>query len=192
MLRSRRVALRLLGGLTLLVALWPVMGVEAKGAFDMLVACHEAGTCFEVTDPSLLGFFSLADLTRPLEDGLRPEPDAGLYLITRYSLDRATGEFLPFDRLRYYAAVAGSEGYVFYEGLVGGSSEYDGRWYRARAGLAAALRESEEAARTNPGPTTGSRLSWGAFAALAGGTVGGAALLRRSRAAREAAKRTLD
>ncbi len=191
MMRSRRIGLMLLGYLGLLLALWPAVGVEAKGAFDLLVVCDAPATCFEVTDPSLLGFFSLADLTRPLEDDLRPEPEAGFSLITRYSLDRATGESIAFDRLRYYAGVAESEGYVFYEGLIGGSSEYDGRWYRARAGLAAALRESEEAARTNPGPTTGSRLGWGAFAALAGGGVGGAALLRRSRAAREAAKRPL-
>jgi hypothetical protein len=33
----------------------------------------------------------------------------------------------PFDQLHYYPYT----GYVYYDGLVNGSSEYDGKWYAA-------------------------------------------------------------
>jgi len=34
---------------------------------------------------------------------------------------------IPFDELHYYPYT----GYVFYDGIVNGSSEYDGKWYTA-------------------------------------------------------------
>lgn len=191
MLIPRRIARGLLGCLGLLVALWMVKGAEAKGPFDKLVVCDNLGGCYDVTDPPLLGFFSLADFTHPLEDDSRPEPEAASLLITRYGLDRTSGEFIPFDRLRYYGDVAGSEGYIYYEGPIEGWSEYDGHWYFARPGVAAALEEAEATAHSGPEPMTASSLRWAVVAALAVGGLGGVALARRSRDVREAAKSTL-
>ena len=131
MLIPHRIARRLVSCLGLLVAAWPLTVAEAKGPFDLLVVCDGLGTCFEVADPPLLDFFSFADFTQPLEDAPQPKPEAASLLITRYGLDRTSGEFIPFDRLRYYGDVAGSAGYVYYEGLINGRSEYKGYWYRA-------------------------------------------------------------
>jgi len=191
MLIPHRIARRLVSCLGLLVAAWPLTVAEAKGPFDLLVVCDGLGTCFEVADPPLLDFFSFADFTQPLEDDPQPKPEAASLLITRYGLDRTSGEFIPFDRLRYYGDVAGSAGYVYYEGLIEGRSEYDGHWYFARPGVSAALEEAEATAQSSPEPMTASSLRWAVVAALAVGGLGGVALARRSRDVREAAKSTL-
>ena len=36
-----------------------------------------------------------------------------------------------FDRALYYPNPSGGQGYIFYVGLLNGSSEYDGQWFRA-------------------------------------------------------------
>src|SRR5215207_5582545 len=63
------------------------------------------------------------------------------YLITRYFADSMADEdeFFPFDQVRFYAHPDGySAGYIQYIGIVNGSSEYDGLWFRAsREGQAA-------------------------------------------------------
>jgi hypothetical protein len=63
------------------------------------------------------------------------------YLITRYFVDDMADEdeFFPFDQVRFYAHPDGySAGYIQYIGMINGSSEYDGLWFRAsREGQAA-------------------------------------------------------
>jgi hypothetical protein len=51
-------------------------------------------------------------------------------LITRYEQD-SNGKYLAWDSLRYYPNTTNGRGYVFYVGLLNGSSEYDGHWFYA-------------------------------------------------------------
>lgn len=52
------------------------------------------------------------------------------YMITRYYINSLSGEYFAFDELRYYPAHDGGQGYLRYVGIVNGSSEYDGEWFR--------------------------------------------------------------
>src|SRR6185369_2409145 len=85
----------------------------------------------EVTDRHLLDFGSFNDFSQSLIEA-PADPGTG-YIISRGWPNDAFTPFAPWDRLRYYPGAAGQPGYVFYEGLVNGSSEYDGHWYRASA-----------------------------------------------------------
>ena len=84
----------------------------------------------EVTDRHLLDFFSFSDF---YEARIEAPAAPGLgYTVSRgWSTD--SGAFVAWDRLRYYPGANGQPGYVYYEGLINGSSEYDGHWYRANA-----------------------------------------------------------
>lgn len=85
-----------------------------------------------ITGPGLPGPISVSDpLAMPalgilgimqVETPIVPPADLG----AGYELQRDD-----FDRVRYYPDPHGSWGYVFYVGIINGSSEYDGHWYRA-------------------------------------------------------------
>jgi hypothetical protein len=104
----------------------------AKGNFAKITVQQEGVEGqVNITDPALLGFFAFTDF----EDGRRQAPnvDGPAYVVTRFLLDESgNGRYQPWDRLRYFPASPDStlgRGWVFYEGLVNGSSEYDGQWY---------------------------------------------------------------
>jgi hypothetical protein len=104
-----------------------------------------------VTNPALLDFFAFADFSRgEIEKPL--DPGEG-YEIIRSFVDRETNAVQNFDLLHYYPET----GYVYYDGLIGGSSEYDGKWYEARPEVEADFRAvlAERA-----------RLTWIPFAVL--------------------------
>ncbi|HSK66210.1 MAG TPA: hypothetical protein VK888_04725 [Anaerolineales bacterium] len=68
------------------------------------------------------------------------------YEIRRYYID-GKREIL-FDRLHYYP----STGFVFYDGIVNGDSEYDGEWYSANLAIKTAF---ESAVSANVQPAAG-------------------------------------
>ena len=77
-----------------------------------------------------------------LEDYSTRTPDApeGIsgegYLLTRYFEDSNSilkDRYFPFDQVRYYRDPDGGRGYLNYVGIIGGSSEYDGQWFRPNA-----------------------------------------------------------
>lgn len=116
----------------LLVALClfiPSALVFAKGNFDY-IAVKGPGITGEIniTNPALTAdFFAFADFT---QGEIPPPADPGQgYEIVRVYVevvdDKPTDR--PFDQLHYYPYT----GYVFYDGLVEGASEYDGKWYAA-------------------------------------------------------------
>ncbi len=126
---------------TLLLALGiliPTMFVFAKGEFDYITIKGPGITGeIDVTNPELTqDFFAFADFSQ----GEVPAPaDAG----QGYQIVRVYVEFtdskpkdLPFDQLHYYPYT----GYVYYDGLVNGSSEYDGKWYTANPDAKAPIR----------------------------------------------------
>ena len=112
-------------GLALLLALISSMTVLAKGGFAFIsitgpgIEGEIRATDLELTED----FFAFADFYR---DKIEAPSDPGEgFEITRYYID-GTREVI-FDQLHYYP----STGFVFYDGLVNGDSEYDGEWYSA-------------------------------------------------------------
>ena len=116
--------------LTLLVMLLLTHPALAKGSFSKIaISGGSLNTEIEVTDPDLLDFFSLSDFPNARVEEPQVDPRS-CFLLTRYQREQS-GEFTPWDRLRYCPASSGATGYVYYEGLINGRSEYKGYWYRA-------------------------------------------------------------
>lgn len=127
----------------------------AKGNFDYITIKGPGITGeINVTNPALTDdFFAFADFTQ----GTIPPPfDPGEgYQVVRVYVETVDGKAVdtPFDQLHYYPYT----GHVFYDGLVEGSSKYDGKWYAANPAADAPFRAvlAERA-----------RLNWIPFAAL--------------------------
>lgn len=149
----------------------------------------------DITTPAtlqVLGLNRLEDFGSPAGAPTGASPG---YDLTRYV--RSDTGLRPFDRVRYVPDPAGGRGYVYYAGVVGGSSSTDGLWFRASAegerALRAALtahgaRLSSEAISPQPTPSPLNRnpgvviwlLPLAAVAALGGGLA-----LQRQRASDE-------
>lgn len=90
------------------------------------------------------------------------------YLITRY-YEVSSGRFVAFDEVRYFPDPDGGRGYLNYVGIVNGSSEYDGKWFRPSASGEAALQSllaGTAAAETDASTTSILSLFLNAFAAF--------------------------
>jgi hypothetical protein len=112
-------------GLACLLALITSMAMLAKGGFSF-ISISGPGIDEEIraTDLKLTeDFFAFADFYRDKVEAPK-DPGTG-YEIGRYYVD-GKREIL-FDQLHYYP----STGFVFYDGIVNGDSEYDGEWYSA-------------------------------------------------------------
>jgi hypothetical protein len=112
-------------GLAFLLALITSVIVFAKGGFSFIsIVGPGIGEEVRATDLKLTeDFFAFADFYRDrIEAPAEPGPG---YEITRYYVDGKRE--IAFDRLHYYP----STGFVFYDGIVNGDSEYDGEWYSA-------------------------------------------------------------
>lgn len=123
MFSKQRIAM----GLALLLALITSMTVYAKGAFSFIaITGGDLKEEVRVTDAGLTeNFFAFADFH--INKTKAPDDPGIGYEITRYYTD-GKREII-FDRLHYYP----DTGYVFYDGLVNGSSEYDDKWYIAKS-----------------------------------------------------------
>lgn len=111
--------------LALILTMFTSFTVLAKGGFAFItVTGTDMIDPIRITDTGLTGgFFVFANF---YEDKAEAPVNPGEgYEITRYYVDskRETA----FDHLHYYPDI----GYVFYDGIVNGSSEYDGKWYKA-------------------------------------------------------------
>ncbi len=124
----------------------------AKGSFSYLtVKGPRLNEDLKVTESALLNFFTFADFFKGSVD-VPANPGEG-YEVTRTFVDSETRRVQNFDMLHYYP----DTGYVYYDGLINGSSEYDGKWYKAHPEVEAEFRS--ELAKP-------ARLNWIAFAAL--------------------------
>src|SRR5215216_1842445 len=134
-------------GLALLLAGCMVMTVSAKGGFSFItIGGANLQEVLRTSDIALTeDFFAFADFYRDRVDA-PTDPGRG-YEITRYYIDGARE--IAFDRLHYYPAT----GFVYYDGIVNGSSEYDGGWYTARPEINSAF-ESAIAAAASIQPQT--------------------------------------
>ncbi|HEX5838167.1 MAG TPA: hypothetical protein VFY26_10075 [Anaerolineales bacterium] len=116
-------------GLACLLALIISMAVLAKGGFSFLsISGPGIDEDIRASDLKLTeDFFAFADFYR---DKVETPKDPGMgYEISRYYID-GKREIL-FDQLHYYP----STGFVFYDGIVNGDSEYDGEWYSANPAI---------------------------------------------------------
>ena len=73
-----------------------------------------------------ISFAMLEDFMQPVDPPARPAPG---FELTRF-FETNPGQYVPFDRVAYHPAPDGEPGLVHYLGIVNGSSEYDGRWFR--------------------------------------------------------------
>lgn len=113
-------------GLALLLSLLTSMTVFAKGGFAFItISGVDLKDVVRVTDKALTtSFFAFAEFHMDRLDDAPVNPGKG-YEITRYYIDGKRE--IAFDQLHYYPKT----GFVFYDGIVGGESEYDGKWYKA-------------------------------------------------------------
>jgi hypothetical protein len=113
-------------GLATLIILIASSTVFAKGGFSFItITGPNLKEEIRSNDPALTeDFFAFADFFRNRTKS-PAAPGVG-YEITRYYLDGKRE--IPFDQLHYYPET----GFVYYDGIVNGSSEYDGEWYAAK------------------------------------------------------------
>ena len=129
--RIRKAAL-----LALAAALITSITAFAKGGFSF-ISIKGGGLKEEIRseDPALTeDFFGFADFYQH-KTSAPVDPGTG-YEITRYYIE-GVGE-IAFDRLHYYPEM----GFVYYDGIVNGSSEYDGEWYIAKSEIRSAFEKA--------------------------------------------------
>ncbi|MBM3123595.1 MAG: hypothetical protein FJZ87_00810 [Chloroflexi bacterium] len=118
-----------------LILVLPFVKALAGGGFDYITIKGPGITGeIDVTNPDLTGdFFAFADFSSG-EIAEPVDPGQG-YEIVRVYVEGSKDK--PFDQLHYYPYT----GFVFYDGLVNGSSEYDGKWYPANPSVEAPFRK---------------------------------------------------
>ncbi len=119
--------IRTASGLALLMMLTLTTTALAKGNFSFIgISGASLNSELRTSDRGLTAdWFAFADFPAGGISAPAHPPEGG-YVITRYYID--AGQVAAFDRLHYYPAA----GLVYYDGLVGGRSEYDGKWYAAK------------------------------------------------------------
>jgi hypothetical protein len=120
---------RIAAGLALMLTLFTSITVLAKGSFWFInVTSPDLKEPVRISDTALTeDFFTFADFHR---DGTEAPADPGIgYEITRYYVDGKQES--AFDKLHYYP----DTGFVYYDGIINGSSEYDGKWYIANPNI---------------------------------------------------------
>lgn len=170
---------RIILGLSVAIALFATFAVavtaKAKGNFTSLLIFNQStGEVRLLEDPKLLSFFAFSDF----KEGMKEAPTHGLgYEIWRLHDGQQRGGLFAFDHLHYYPRGSQSNGYVFYDGIVNGRSEYDQLWFPSTA-EGDVLFEKEIAHPANAMPF---QWSWGlvAFAALVFGIIAGFTLAKR-------------
>ena len=113
----------------------------AKGNFAFVMIKGKQLTWpVRVMDPALTSdfLFFIGDFNN--RASAPPDPGVG-YEVLRYYLDQGRPQV--FDELHYYP----ESGYVYYDGLGNGWSEYDGKWYRAKADIKELFIRDVQAAR---------------------------------------------
>jgi hypothetical protein len=141
-------------GIVLLLSLVTTVTAFAKGGFAFIaITGPSLQEAVRVTDSALTAdFFTFANF---YEDWTEAPAGPGQgYEITRYYVD-GKREII-FDRLHYYP----ESGFVFYDGIENGESEYDGEWYTANPEIktvfesALAIQSGSAAPAEKEGPVT--------------------------------------
>jgi hypothetical protein len=105
--------------------------VQAKGPpTKITIAGPGLDGVLEVTDPNLVDGLGLGAMENPrtIRGSQPPDVRGEGYVIERFYCAES-GSCRAFDRLHYYLNLTGDTDHIFYDGLLDGSSEYDGRWF---------------------------------------------------------------
>ena len=119
--------IRIATGFALVSVFVTSIAAFAKGGFDFItISGLNLKESVHVADPRLTDdFFTFANF---YEDKTKAPADPGVgYEITRHYIQGMSD--VVFDRLHYYPKT----GFVFYDGIENGESEYDGEWYIANS-----------------------------------------------------------
>jgi hypothetical protein len=110
----------------LLLSALSLTSAFAKGGFDYIcVTGPNLKEEVRISDAALTeDFFTFSNFYKDRTEA-PSDPGEG-YEILRYYLEGKGA--IAFDRLHYYP----ESGFVFYDGIVNGESEYDGEWYTAK------------------------------------------------------------
>jgi hypothetical protein len=143
--------LRILGLIVAALAWLGMQAVSAKGANYIVITQRDLGEPIIVDDLSMASQLSLTML-EDVDHGAIDEP-TNLDMDVGYRLERGFYEenvetFVPWDASVYYPDPEGGRGYVFYDGIINGGSEYDKKWYRARMEAEALLQQVLYGAQT--------------------------------------------
>ncbi len=111
--------------LAALLVLIPSISALAKGEFTYITVSGPGITGdLTISDPALTqNFFAFGDFSKGAID-TPADPGEGYQIIRSYVVNNKEA---PFDSLQYYPYT----GYVYYNGLGEGSSEYDKKWFLA-------------------------------------------------------------
>ena len=109
----------------ILLVLIPSISALAKGDFTYITVSGPGITGdLTISNPTLTqNFFAFGDFSKGVVDA-PADPGEGYRIIRSYVVDSKEA---PFDSLQYYPYT----GYVYYNGLGEGSSEYDKKWFIA-------------------------------------------------------------
>ncbi len=120
--------------LTLLLLTLPTAAL-AKGPFSYItIKGPGISETLSVTDPAMLDYFVFADFSKGGVDA--PANPGDGFEVIRSFVDSETNKVQNWDLLYYYP----DTGYVYYDGLINGSSEYDEKWYVASPDVEAKFR----------------------------------------------------
>lgn len=135
-----RIGLALMLVALVALALPGLAGAKGPAGRIVIVGPGLDGAVELVNDAPLLGSLSmgmLENFLRPVDPPAYPRPG---FELTRY-FETNTGQYVPFDTVVYHPAPDGEPGLIYYDGMVNGSSEYDGRWFAVNPKNEAVLRE---------------------------------------------------
>ena len=120
--------------IALAILLLPLAVTSAKGPFDkVVISGPDLPVALEVTDSErlqALGMIELMDIHHRVDAPAETGPG---YELTRYGYHDVRETYVAFDSVIYYPAASDGLPYVYYVGIINGSSEYDRRWYPATA-----------------------------------------------------------
>lgn len=123
-----RAIFRLSGAIALLSVLAVAVTAQAKGNFTSLLIFNlSTGEVRQLEDPRLLPFFALSDFKEGIKEA--PIHTGQGYEIWRLGERQQGSGLFAIDHLHYYPPGSQPHGYVFYDGLVNGASEYDQLWF---------------------------------------------------------------
>ena len=143
--------IRIASGFALAALLITSVSAFAKGAFDFItITGPNLKQAVRITDTSLTtDFFTFANFYENKTKA--PEGPGESYEITRYYKQGVSDVI--FDRLHYYP----EGGFVFYDGIENGDSEYDGEWYTANPEIKPAF-EAALSVQTGPAASSSTAL----------------------------------
>jgi hypothetical protein len=109
-----------------------MQAVFAKGEARVTISGGDLPQEIEILEDecvkNALSVWNLADNDYPVRSAPTNLEGEG-YLITRYD-ELNSGEYQPFDQMRFYFDPMGGRGYVYYEAIADPEFDMDGNWYR--------------------------------------------------------------